>query len=185
MIRVLTLTGLLAALLCAGPLAAQTAWTPVPDESSIKWTTAWKSTTVRGGFERFHADIRFDPDAPAKGAIRVEVDTTSIYLEGQDAQATLTGPDWFAAAEWPRAVFESKSLRKTGAERYAADGALTIRGRTENVTLPFTLRIENGVAKANGSLELNRRAFNIGGGMFDDAVTDSVTVTVTLTARKQ
>lgn len=184
MIRVSTLFVLLAFLLCASPLAAQTAWTPVPDASSIKWQTAWKSNAVRGGFERFQADIRFDPDAPESGAIRVEVDATSIYLEGQDAQKTLTGPNWFAAADWPRAIFESKSVRKSDEEDYVADGTLTIRGRSVDVSLPFSLDIrDDGSARAEGSLTLDRRVFNIGGGMFNDDVADQVTVTVTLIAQ--
>lgn len=185
MSRVSVIAGLFGLLLWSGPLAAQTSWTPLPDASSIKWQTAWKSNAVRGGFERFQAAIRFDPDAPESGAIRVEVDVTSIYLEGQDAQKTLTGPDWFAASDWPRAVFESTSFRKSDKADYVADGTLTIRGRSVDVSLPFSLAIrDDGTARAEGTLTLDRRKFNIGGGMFNDDVTDQVTVTVTLTAQR-
>lgn len=183
MIRAIALAGLFGLLLWSGPLVAQTSWTQLPDASSIKWETAWKSNAVHGGFERFSADIRFDPDAPESGTLRVEVDVTSIYLEGQDARQTLTGPDWFAASDWPRAVFESTSVRKSDGEDYVADGTLTIRGQSVDVSLPFSLDIRDGKALAEGSLTLDRRAFNIGGGMFNDDVADQVTVTVTLAAQ--
>jgi len=180
-----------AVLLCllawlAGTAAAQEPprWRLVPEESAVEWTVEAAGETVTGGFEDFTADIRFDPANPETGKIRVEVDTRSIYVEGEDARETLINENWFAAKQHPKAVFEAETIRRRGGD-YIAHGNLTIRDDTDSVKLAFTLDVEDATARASGTAEIDRRAFGVGrGGQFANAPADTVTLEIAVTARR-
>jgi polyisoprenoid-binding protein YceI len=67
-----------------------------------------------------------------------------------------------------------------------ADGALTMRGVTRNVSLPFQLVINGSNALMQGSFTLDRTAFGIGRGQFAGAepVAKGVTVPINIVARR-
>lgn len=187
MMRLLPLAALLLSLAAPGFLHAQEAphWTVAPGESAIDWTAKWNTTPVHGGFERFSADIRFDPEALGQSGVRVKVDIGSIYLKGQDARATLVNENWFDAGQHPEALFESTAIRHLGSGRYEADGRLSIKGVARDVTLPFKLTIEGSVARMEGSLMLDRNDFSLGAsGDVAKAVAAGVAVAVKVTARR-
>jgi polyisoprenoid-binding protein YceI len=52
-------------------------------------------------------------------------------------------------------------------EGHVARGTLTIKGQSVPVEMPFTLMIEDGTARAEGSLTVDRRDFAIGIGTQD------------------
>lgn len=96
-----------------------------------------------------------------------------------DLTNTLKSSDWFDAHQFPQAIFESNSFKKTGDKTYQAVGNLTLRGKTQPVTLDFTL--ENYSANnmvLNGSTTLKRTAFGVGQGDWSktDAVKDEVRI---------
>ena len=161
-------------------------WEVIPEASRILWTAKWNTAPVQGGFERFSAAIDFDPAELAQAYVRVAVDVASIYMEDQDARSTLTNRNWFDAAHYPQAIFETRSIRDLGNGHYEAVADLTIRGVTVPVTLPFKLTIEGDVARMEGSLTLDRTVFGIGAsGDFAAAVAPEVDVAVMVTARRK
>lgn len=178
-----------AALLLAAfsPALAQEhpAWTIVAEDSSIAWATKWKTTPVKGGFERFTADIRFDPAALEDSEATVTVDIESIFLKGEDARKTLTNDNWFDADDHPKAVFKTKRIRRAEDGGYEALAELTIRGIAHEVALPFSLDIVDGTAEMSGETTIDRTAFDIGGGSMNDDVAEYVTVSVSVTARRR
>lgn len=115
---------------------------------------------VEGAFADWTAAIRFDEavrTGPA-GDVRVEVSIPSLTLGSVTQQAL--GPDFLAAQEHPVAVFEAEILRtETGDE---ARGTLTIRDRSVPLTLPFTLVVEDGLARMTGSAVVDRLDFGVG-----------------------
>ncbi len=174
-------------LLLLGAAAGQAAeWEVIPEASRILWTAKWNTAPVQGGFERFSADIDFDPADLARAHVRVAVDVASIYMEDQDARSTLTSRNWFDAAHHRHAIFETREIRDLGNGHYEAVAALTIRGVTAPVTLPFKLTIEDDIARMEGSLTLDRTVFGIGAsGDFAAAVAPEVDVAVMVTARRR
>lgn len=184
MLRFILLMPLLLALLPA--LAARaTEWTLDAPASRIGWTAKWNTAPVRGGFERFDAEIAFAPDALDAASIRVGVDIGSIFLEGQDARSTLTNRTWLAAGEHPRALVVSKAFRNLGNGRYEMVADLTIRGVTREIVLPFKLTIEGDTARMEGGLTLDRLTFGIGReGDFARAVGPEVDVSIAVTAHR-
>lgn len=175
-------------LLSAAGAAAQggPVWTVDAAQSTIDWTAKWNTTPIHGGFERFSADIVFDPNALESAHALVRVDITSVYMTGQDARATLIDENWFAASDWPEATFETLSFRHIGSGRYEADARLVIRGIERRVALPFKLTIEGKVARMEGSLVLNRHDFGLGkNGDIAKAVAPEVAVAIRVTARRE
>jgi polyisoprenoid-binding protein YceI len=111
---------------------------------------------------------------------------TSAVTGDADRDEALPLDDWFAAKRFPKATFTATSFKAMGGNRYQAVGALTIRGVTKPLTLPFTLVITGGVAKMNASVGLNRLAFGVGQGDWKttEVVPGTVTVNISLTAKR-
>lgn len=125
---------------------------------------------VEGSFAAWDAQIAFEeePDASgAHGSVEVTVDVSSLTLGSVTSQAM--GAEFFAAEEFPRAVFAADILPAPGGSDadYLADGILTLRGAEVPVALPFDLALEGETATASGLITVDRRDFGIGQG-YDD-----------------
>ncbi len=139
--------------------------------------------TVTGRFGTWSAAISFDPDAagPDLGHVEVQVDTGSLTLGSVTTQAL--SPDFLDANGYPEALFSARILREDQA--YRAKGTLTLKGKTQSATLPFTLQRDGDSARALGTLTLDRSAFDIGSGYREQASLGfPVEVMVDLTATR-
>ena len=93
------------------------------------------------------------------------------------------GPDFFDQRRFPVARFAADIIRDANGLR--ADGTLTIKGITADVSLPFYLVVAGNVAQMSGTLTLDRRAFRVGETMADESnLGFGVDVTLNITARK-
>lgn len=115
-----------------------------------------------GRFTSWRADIVFDPaDLPGSSA-NVTIETASATDGVAMHDRALPGAQWFDAAAHPNATYRTTSIRHLGGDNYRAEGELTIRGRTREVELPFTLTIDGDRASMNGRTSIDRRDFDIG-----------------------
>jgi polyisoprenoid-binding protein YceI len=162
---------------------APVAWA-VRKASSLGFTTTWSGQAVEGQFARWTADILFSPSALDKSHLKVEIDLASASTGDAQRDATLPTEDWFDVPAHPKAVFAASAFRKTGDDRYVADGTLELRGVKKPVSLPFTLKIDGKTAHAKGQVTLDRTAFGVGQGEFaaTDAVPAAVVVKVAVVA---
>ena len=151
------------------------AWT-VSKGSSLAFSTTWSGQPVGGHFDRWSADILFSPTALDKSHLKVEVDLASVATGDAQRDATLPTEDWFDVPAHPKAVFTASKFRKTGEDRYVADGTLDLRGVKKPVSLPFSLKIDGKTAHAKGSVNLDRTTFGVGQGEW--AATDSIPAAV-------
>lgn len=149
----------------AAPAGAPS-WRVDPRASSLGFAFAYddgesEPTRFEGRFTRWRADIRFDPaDLDASSAV-VTIETASATDGVQIHDNALPTEPWFDAAAHPTAVFRTTSIRRDG-DGYIARGELTMKGRTRDVELPFTLSIEAGRAAMRGRAVIDRRDFDIG-----------------------
>lgn len=102
------------------------------------------------GFSRFvarfnHIEGTLDavPSAPEKSSLSVTIDAASIDTNVGALDEMLTGADMFDAANYPDIRFASTGLKRTGQATGEITGDLTIRNRTNPVTLHVTF---NGAA---------------------------------------
>ncbi|MBE0452443.1 MAG: cytochrome b/b6 domain-containing protein [Roseovarius sp.] len=121
---------------------------------------------VTGSFADWTADISYAeaPDAEGRhGSVEVVVAIPSLSLGAVTTQAM--GKDFFNAEEHPTATFTADLMAAEDGQ--IARGTLHIKGASVPVEMPFTLAIENGTARAQGGLTVDRRDFAIGMGTQD------------------
>lgn len=131
------------------------------------WTVDQRASTVSVGentsgygfgFERWTADIRFDPNNLAGSRATVTIDTTSVKSGDATNDATLKEGAWLDSRRYPQAVFQASGFRALGGNRYDAPGTLSLRGRTFPVTFTFTAAITGNQAQVQGQAQLDRTA---------------------------
>ena len=152
-------------------------------DGTLGITITQLGSPVNGGFSDWTAAITFDEPAepgPA-GTVDVTIAVGSLALGTVAKQAM--GADFFDSTQFPTAKF-SADLFKTDLA-YEARGTLTIKDKTLDVVLPFELDVQDGTAKMQGELVLNRLDYGIGTSQpTEDSLAFAVTVAVELTATK-
>lgn len=171
---------LLSAATGSGPAEAQARWVVVPEDSAIGFTVNIGGSEATGGFETWTAAIAFDLEMPASGTVEVAVDTASVFIDAAQARSAISGPDWLAVRTHAEAQFSAVGFDWNDASELVIDGTLTLLGIARPLTLSGRLDVKgaNAVATVSGTIE--RLEHGIGDA--SPAVSQEVTVTVTLTA---
>lgn len=152
-------------------------------EGSLSITISQLGSPVTGSFADWTAAIAFeDPPEPGlAGSADVTIAITSLSLGTVTDQAM--GADFFNSAQFPTAQFKAE-LFKTDA-RYEARGTLTIRDKSVDMVLPFTLALQGDTAVMSGQLELNRMDFDVGTSQpTEESLGFTVIVSIDLTAKR-
>lgn len=171
----------------AAALAAPApAWTVDRAASRLGFTAAFNGDAFSGAFNRWAADIRFDPKNLAGSSVTATIETGSAATGDKDRDQALPSGDFFAAAQFPRATFVARQFQDLGGGRYQAVGVLTIRGVAKPLTLPFTLAITGKTAKMTAAIAINRLAFGVGQGQWKstETIPAAVTVNVAISAHQ-
>ncbi|MFT3726202.1 MAG: YceI family protein [Terricaulis sp.] len=164
------------------PVAHAVAWSVDTPASSVGFTITYSGQPYEGAFDRWRADIRFSPDDLAHSSASVTMEVASAHTSDAMQTSQIGSTSWFDSANFPTATFRTSAIRHISGDRYETDGALTIKGHTQNVTLPFTLTIAGNRATMSGQLSLNRQAFGVGAG--DASIGDQVAVKVRVVATR-
>ena len=152
--------------------------------STLGFATAWSGEPVQGRFDRWTADIVFDPDDLAASKVTVSIDMASARTGDDQRDASLPASDWFDTASHPKATFTATRFEKTGEGRYVARGRLSLRGVSQPLSLPFRLTIDGDRATVAGVTSLDRTAFGVGQGEWasSDQIPAKVSVRIDLKA---
>ncbi len=168
---------------------AEKPWNVILEKSSLTFRARQMGVEFKGSFGLFVSTIHFDPDKLAASKAVVVINTASVDTQNAERDETLRGKEWFDVTRFPEAKFETTSFRKTGDSTYEATGQLTLNGVTVPVVLPFRLAIVPGsdnssVATVDGTVTLDRAAFNLGGKNWADVsvIANEVAVDVHLFA---
>ena len=159
----------------AAPVFAQTV---VPAGSEIAFTSKQMGVPVDGKFNRFSAQIAFDPKKPETGRVAFSVDLTSVNMGAPESEAELAKPGWFDSKRVPAATFQSSAIKAAGPGRFEVTGKLAIKGNVRDVVVPVTLAPSGATTTASGTFTIKRLAFKIGDGDWGDTslVADEVQV---------
>lgn len=137
-------------------------WTVDQAASRIGFSSSHAGRAFEGTFQRWSADIRFDPDALESARAEVSVDLTSAVTGDTTYDKTLPTADWFNTSKFAEARFVTSAFRKTGDGAFEADGTLDLRGASVPVTLSFTFTQTGQSAVIEGTTKLRRLDFGIG-----------------------
>ena len=162
---------IVAAILCPALPALAATWHVDPLTSKLMFEGEQSGEKFQGSFGKFSSVIDFDEAAPEKGKITITIDMASAQIAGKDRQDSLPTSDWFAVKQFPTAVFTSTSISSQGSDKiginnYLAQGALTIRGISKPIDLPFALKTTGSSTVARGEVTLNRSDYSVGIGQW-------------------
>ena len=160
-----TLVGLIVALASWSACAGQKL---VASQSELSFVSKQMGVPVQGKFQKFDAQVNFDPKKPETGRIAFTVDLASAALGNVEAESELKKATWFDTAKFPKATFQSASIKSLGADRYEVAGKLSIKGNMRDIRLPVTLARQGDLLRASVEFNLNRADFKIGEGEWND-----------------
>ena len=147
-------------------------------KSTVIATSKQMNVPVDGTFRKFTAQLVFDPTTPTAGSARLTIDTASYDLGDESYNQQVRGKDWFDTAQFPNATFVSSAIAPAGGNQFKVSGKLTIKGKSENVTLPVTVLQQGATQTFDGILPIRRSQFDIGTGQWKDTsvVADEVLI---------
>jgi len=136
--------------------------------------------TVTGSFKNFDISVEGESEDFTDAKINFTADVASITTGIEDRDNHLRSDDFFNAETYPKMIFTSSSMEKTGDTTYTLTGDLTIRDITKTISLDVefggTMVDPYGNTKAGFELngKLNRKEF----GLKWDAITEAGGVVV-------
>ena len=154
------------------------------DQSAITFAYQQMGVTMDGKFNRFTAQLSFDPERPEAANATVDVDLASIDTGSAESDQEVAGKVWFNTPAFPTARFETRSVKALGDHRYEAAGQLTIKGKTQDVVVPATFTAQGKAGVFEGRFTLRRGDFAIGEGPWAkfDVVANDVQIQFRITA---
>ncbi|WP_156668676.1 YceI family protein [Rhizobium aegyptiacum] len=165
----------------------------IEDAGRIGFVVRQADAPITGNFERFNATIRFDPKNLDGSHIAVEIEVGSVNTLSSDRDQMIRAADFFDAARWPTARFQTTRIVSNGGDHYEAHGQLTIRNVTQEIILPFDLTIDEHPddpgalqAVAMSELPIRRLGYGVGQGQWSDTsvVADEVVIQIEIRAQR-
>jgi polyisoprenoid-binding protein YceI len=151
-------------------------------------------TKVRGSFDEFAGTAVLDGASPANSRVEVTIEAASIDTRNAQRDEHLRSNDFLAMQEYPQITFASTGVRQAGETTFEVTGDLTIKGVTNEITIPFEFEgsakdpFGNQRVGFEGSVTINRRDYGVtwnaaleGGGVL---VSDKVTLEFEISAIK-
>ena len=157
-------------------VAADTTVPLTGDNTKVTWVgTKGAAGKHEGGFKTLTGTATVSGDALT--AVKVEIDTDSLYADDPKLTAHLKSPDFFGVKANPKARFESTKVEKAD-KGYTITGNLTINGKTKEIAIPAEVSHAGGTLKIAGAVTIDKRDFGMtyGGGKIDDPVAIKVAV---------
>lgn len=145
---------------------------------------------VDGRFKDFEGTIRYDDKDVTKSSVEFTAKATSIDTGVEARDKHLRTADFFEVEKYPTMTFKSTQVERKGKDSYVLHGALTLKGVTKPVQLPF--RVAGAIKDPRGNTrfgveaqtKVNRRDFGINfGGAMDGgglSIGDEVNITLHL-----
>jgi polyisoprenoid-binding protein YceI len=141
------------------------------DKSTTGFAYKQMGVAMDGKFRKFATQLSFDPSKPASAKASIDVDLSSIDTGSSEADQEVGGKQWFNTKVFPIAHFASSGVKPLGGNRYEVTGQLTIKGRTQPVSVPTTVTIQGSNASFDGAFVIRRADFAIGEGPWADFAT--------------
>jgi cytochrome b561 len=137
-------------------------WTIDTAKSRLIFSGTHAGNAFQGTFEKWSAEIAFDPDDLAGSTAQVSVQTGSAKTGNMLYDGTMSQAEWLDSKSVSEAKFKSTGFSSTGPQTFKLTGDLTLKAKTVPVTLIFTLALDGKVALVKGSTLLDRATFDIG-----------------------
>ena len=138
------------------------------DQSTLNFGFRQMGVAMDGKFNKFAAQVSFNPEKPGSASARFDVNLASIDTGSEEADDGVAGKLWFNTRAYPLASFVSTGVKLLAGNRYQASGHLTIKGKTLDVSAPVTFQPVGNKALFDGSFNIRRLDYGIGMGEWTD-----------------
>jgi polyisoprenoid-binding protein YceI len=153
---------------------------PVEQGSVLKFTIKNLGFGVDGSFGGFEGSINFDPQNSASNSFDVTIKAATINTDNSLRDSHLKDDGFFDVKNHPNIrLVSTKVTAKSGA--YLFTGQLTIKGKTQAITFPFTATPATDGYVFKGTFKMNRKDFGVGG---TSTVSDELEVSINVLAKK-
>ena len=141
-------------------------------------------STAYGRFKSFELAVQFDPNKPEKTTVDMTIDAASIDTGWPARDDDLRGKNFFNVAQFPKIIFKSTKVERTGIDTAKLTGDLTFLGVTKPLNLdlklagrgPHPFRSDVQVVAFNGTGVLKRSEFGMTA--LTPGIGDDVTLTI-------
>ena len=116
-------------------------------------------SNVSGQFKQFNASVETDGEDMSTAKVHFTADLSSISTNNEQRDGHLKSTDFFDAENHPQLSFESSKLEKVDADNYKMHGTLTMRGKSN----PVTLNVVFGGIVEKDPWGLTRAGFEVSG----------------------
>ena len=166
-------------------------WVLDPGQSIVTFKYSYGTDPYEGRFSNVEATFDIDPMRPGSCNFDVTIHIEDIEVDSPEVLDYLLDYELFDVDTYPTATFKATNCRLIGVNSFEADGQLTIRDQTNDMTFPFELSIDtcDGQVCFNltSEVELLRLEYGVGQGYWANTaeVPNEVTVTVDVYALQQ
>jgi polyisoprenoid-binding protein YceI len=170
----------------AAPDVAGEKYLITPENSDIEFIGAKVTGKHNGSFEKFSGTINYTGQ-PETSRVRIVIDIDSMTTDDAKLTAHLKTPDFFDAAKFPEAVFQSTEITPggEGGATHTIKGNLTMHGVTKSITFPAKITAAPDAITVDATFAINRKDFGINyAGASDNLIRDDVVLTLRVRATK-
>ncbi|MBM3908882.1 MAG: YceI family protein [Gemmatimonadetes bacterium] len=178
--------GMLALLVATAAGAQDGKYVRDPAHSEINFVGASRLLDANGFWEKWDADITFDPADWSKASVKLVIDAKSINTRVERRDNHLRSKDFFHADSFPQITFASKIVNKMSDTKVNITGDLTIRGVTKPVTIPGTLVFydpQSKMGRMKGQFTIVRSEYGVSYNSTMNPIADEVPVSFDITFR--
>ncbi|RYF81229.1 MAG: YceI family protein, partial [Chitinophagaceae bacterium] len=143
----------------------------VPQESQVSWEGKKMTGAHNGAVIIKEGSLAVKDDKVTGGTIVLDMTTiTNADLtdatDNQKLVGHLKSDDFFGVEKFPHATFTFDKTTyepntEAGKPNYTVEGTLTIKDKTDQVSFPAFISVENGVARAKGDIKIDRSKFDV------------------------
>jgi len=159
-IRSLYLFGAL--LLFALPICGQQPVDLVPGTASVEFRIRNAGFWVDGTLNGMQISGVFSPRQPERSRLEASVDAATIDTGISARDDHLKKEKYLHVSAHPKMKIRSRSIRREG-EQWILEGALTIKGTTRDLRIPFDAQATPKGYLLSGSFSIDRLDFGVGG----------------------
>jgi polyisoprenoid-binding protein YceI len=145
-------------------------------KSNIVATFRQENVPVDAPLKKFNGRIDYNAAQPNAAKAALEVDTGSLDLGSSDYNSEVRKKEWLDSGTYPKASFISTSVKPGAPGHFAATGTLTLKGKTQTLTVPVTVAAAGTAMVFDGAFEISRAYFGIGSKDWEGEVDDKVKV---------
>jgi len=149
-------------------------WKIVTDKSQVKFTMQAHGQELIGSFTGAKGEISFDAADLSHASFNCAVDVSTINTGMEQRNNHLQAKGWFDATAFPTINFTSSKIEKS-ADGYVATGKLTMKGVSQEISIPFSFENPNDKSGTfKGHFTVKRGDFGIG--KTDGDISNEVTI---------